>query len=110
MKTLKNLATVHTHTHTHGNLLKNKKSKLIRIILNIFVFLLLWIILIGILDYDVVIYDYNPIYLVIGIALYIQAIKLVYSKVLPKIENNKIIPIVILRNFFNNMCNSFSNI
>lgn len=104
---------LYTHTHTHGYFLKNKKitkNTLIKVILTILGFILLWIILLGILDYDKIMYDFNPIYLTIGIVLYIFLMKFIYIKVIPKIENNKILPFVILRFIFYNMYNCFLNI
>lgn len=71
-----------------------------KIILNILSALLLWIILLGILDYDTIVYTYNPIILIVGIVIYISLIKIIYKKLLPKIENNKIIPIILIRNIY----------
>ncbi len=85
----------------------NLLSKTLLIILG---FILLWTILMGILDYDKIIYLFNPILLIVGIILYVAVLVLFYNKVLPKIENNKILPYILLRNFYYTLFSDFSNI
>lgn len=75
------------------------KNILFKTILGILAFVLLWIILQGLLDYDTVIYEYNPIILAIGIIIYFFLIRIIYKKLLPKIENNKIIPVILIAIF-----------
>lgn len=70
---------------------------LTRIIVTVFASILLWTILLGLLDYDTIIYNFNPIIVVLGIVVYISLIRLMYKKVIPKIENNKVIPYIIIR-------------
>lgn len=74
----------------------NIKNGLFKIILGILAIIVLWIILQGILDYTPILYEFNPIILVLGIIIYFVLLRLIYNKLLPKIENNKIIPIILL--------------
>ncbi len=67
-----------------------------KVILLIFMFLLSWIILNGLLDYDVIVYEFNPIILSIGIVLYITILVVIYKKALPKIENHKYLPGILI--------------
>lgn len=80
--------------------MKKMKNILFKVMLTILGFILLWIILMGILDYDVVIYEFNPIILVLGIVIYIILVRVIYLKLIPKIENNKIIPFIFIRYLF----------
>lgn len=72
-------------------MLKRINQNILKVILISFLVIMLFIILNGIYDYEKVVYKYNPIYLTIGILGYIYAIKFIYKKIIPKIENNKII-------------------
>lgn len=72
-------------------------KSLTKIIIIVFASILLWVILIGLFDYDTIIYNFNPVIVVLGIVIYISIIRFIYKKVLPKIENNKVIPYVIVR-------------
>lgn len=77
------------------------KNKLMKIAMNTimisFSTILLWIIVLGIFDYDKVIYEFNSLAVIMGIFIYITLIILTYKKSLPRIENNKILPIILLR-------------
>lgn len=72
------------------------KEKLLKAILGVLAFIILWIILQGILDYTPILYDFNPIILILGMIVYFLLIRLIYKKILPKIENNKVIPVALL--------------
>lgn len=76
----------------------DRVSKILtKTIMIVFCSILLWIILLGLLDYDTILYSFNPIILAIGIAIYIFLIRLIYKKLIPKIENNKVIPYILIR-------------
>lgn len=80
--------------------MKKNKNILFKLMLSFLGLVLLWIILMGILDYDVVIYEFNPIILVFGITIYIFLTRVIYLNIIPKIENNKIIPLILIRYIF----------
>ena len=120
-KNAKDLETVHTDRYVLNGenistekktniILDTLKSKSIKIILLFFSSILLWIIYLGILDYDTVVYKYNPLFVIIGIVAYIFVVKIIYKKLLPKIENNNFLPYIILRNILYNVRIYFSNI
>ena len=75
--------------------MKKTLQKINKEILIIFATLLLWVIFMGILDYNIIIFNYNPIYLIVGIALYIPILLFLYIKIIPKIEKNKYLPYII---------------
>ena len=72
-------------------MLKKIRENIFKVILISFFIIIAFIVLNGIYDYEKVVYKYNPIYLTIGILLYIFIIKFVYKKIIPKMENNKVI-------------------
>lgn len=72
------------------------KDIMCKSILGVLAFIILWIVLQGILDFDTIIYNFNPIILTIGIVIYFFLIRLIYNKLLPKIENNKVLPFVLI--------------
>ena len=61
-------------------------QKIYKVILGVLFGLMLWIVMNGYLNYNVVIYKYNPIYLVIGTVIYMLSIALFYKYVLNKIS------------------------
>ena len=72
------------------------KDIMCKSILGVLAFIILWIVLQGILDFDTIIYNFNPIILTIGIVIYFFLIRLIYNKLLPKIENKKVLPFVLI--------------
>lgn len=58
---------------------------LLKISLVVFAFMLIWVVEKGIIEYNKIIYDYNPLYLWGLIVLYIFALVLLYKHVIPKI-------------------------
>lgn len=75
--------------------MKNVTNLLSKTILVVLGIILLWIIYMGLLEYDTIVFSYNPFIVMMGIALYICVITIFYNKVIPKIENNKILPYVL---------------
>lgn len=91
--------------------MKNKLMKIsMNIILILFSSILFWIIVLGIFDYDKVVYEYNSLVVIIGIIVYIILIISIYKKLIPKIENNKILPIILLRDIYYSMYYSWTSI
>ena len=72
-------------------MLKKINQNILKIILTSFLVIMTFIVLNGIFDYEKVVYKYNPVYLTIGILGYIFIITYCYKKIIPKLENNKII-------------------
>lgn len=70
---------------------------LTKVILIVFASILLWVILLGLFDYDTIIYNFNPIIVILGMVFYIFLVRFIYKKILPKIEDNKIIPWILVR-------------
>lgn len=84
-------------------MLKKINQTILKIILISFLIIMTFIVLNGIFDYEKVVYKYNPIYLTIGILGYIFIIIYFYKKIIPKIENNRII-VYILFGVFTILC------
>lgn len=57
---------------------------------------LIWIVLTGILEYNKVIFLYNPIFLIIGIIIYMLIIVLVYKYIVPKIMKLNFIEYILM--------------
>ena len=76
--------------------MKKIENIFFQFLLGILIFTIAWIVLQGILDYTPILYEFNPILLIIGMIVYFIIIKFVYKKILPKIENNRLIPLVLL--------------
>ena len=55
------------------------RELLYKIILGVLAFLIIWIILQGILNYTPIVYDFNPILLIIGMVFYFLIIKYLSS-------------------------------
>lgn len=72
--------------------MKNNIKNFFLIILSSILF---WIIQNAILNYDPIIYQFNPIYLIIGIAIYLALLIFTSKKIIPKIEHIKYIHIVL---------------
>ncbi len=64
-------------------------KNIIKTILIIFSLMLIWIIEKGILEYNKIIYDFNPVYLVLLISAYILFITMFYKYVIPNIIKYK---------------------
>lgn len=75
-------------------------NNLIKIVLIVFSILLIWIIGNGIFNRTVVVYDFNPIILIVGIIIYLSILVFVYKKVIPKLEHKKWIPYLCIGIFF----------
>lgn len=67
--------------------MKNNIKKIFPILLSSILF---WIIQNAILNYDPIIYQFNPIYLIIGIAIYLALLIFTSKKIISKIEAHKI--------------------
>ena len=76
--------------------MKNNIKKIFPIMLSSILF---WIIQNAILNYDKIIYEFNPIYLIIGIIIYLSLLIFTSKKIIPKIEHIKYIHIVLLSIF-----------
>ena len=63
--------------------MKNNIKKIFPILLSSILF---WIIQNAILNYDPIIYQFNPIYLIIGIAIYLALLIFTSKKIIPKME------------------------
>ena len=62
--------------------------------------MLFWIVLNAILNYDVIVYKFNPIILVFGIVLYLCMLIITQKKLIDKISKCKILPYIIFALFF----------
>lgn len=80
--------------------MKKMRMVLSKVILSIFLFLLGWILLNGLLNYDVIIYEFNRMILVISIIVYLVVLVWMYKKVLPKIIEKKFLPHLLMGIFF----------
>ncbi len=76
--------------------MKNNIKKIFPILLSSILF---WIIQNAILNYDPIIYQFNPIYLIIGIAIYLALLIFTSKKIISKIEHIKYIHIVLFSIF-----------
>lgn len=76
--------------------MKNNIKKLFPIMLSSILF---WIIQNAILNYDPIIYQFNPIYLIIGIIIYLSLLIFTNKKIIPKIEHIKYMHIVLFSIF-----------
>ncbi len=74
-------------------------KKLSKILLIVLALLLSWIIMTGILDYDPIIYKYNPFYVAAGTAILMLVELVIYKKIIDKIKNTKIFAVVCLSIF-----------
>lgn len=84
-------------------MVKKISNLFLKIILVTFLILFVFITMNGILDYDKVVYKYNPFYLMIGIGLYILVILFLYKKVIPKLVKYKWI-VYVLFGIFTLLC------
>lgn len=73
---------------------------LIKIILLVFSVLLIWIIGNGLFNSTIVVYDFNPIILIVGIIMYLSILVFIYKKVIPKLEQKKWIVYLCISVFF----------
>lgn len=67
-----------------------------KVILIVFIGIFVWTISNAILDYDIIVYEFNPIILSLIISIYIVSIVFFYKKILPKLENIKNLPIILI--------------
>ncbi len=81
----------------------------IKILIIIFIALMLGIVFMAITNYEVILFKFNSIVLILGIIGYLILIRLAYNKLIPKIENNKYIP-YILMGVFTILCLTISMI
>lgn len=82
-----------------SKLVENLKENFLKIVLAIFMGFLCWIVITGILEYNKVVFRYNPIYLAIGICIYMLVIRLIYNKLLDKLIKYKPLPYILFAIF-----------
>lgn len=71
-----------------------------KVIIILFAFVLGIIIIDALFLYTPIIYTFSPVVLVIGIILYLLLLIWIYQKLIPKIENKKYTPVVLIGIFF----------
>lgn len=80
--------------------MKKFAQNFLKFVLTIFAMVLSWIILSGLIDYKTNIYTFNPIFLGIGICLYILTITFLYKYVFKRIEKFKYVEYIMFILFF----------
>lgn len=75
-------------------------SIITKAIIVLFVIFFSIVILDALFFYTPIIYTFNPIILAIGIIVYFSITYLLYKKVIPKVENNKFLPYILIAIFY----------
>ena len=77
-------------------IIENFKDYAVKIILIMFLVMFVWTISNSILEYDIVMYIYNPLIIILGIVVYLALLIVVWKKIIPKISKNKYVPVIII--------------
>lgn len=75
------------------------KKQFLKIVLTVLLFFISWIVITGILEYNKVVFRYNPIYLCIGILMYILILRLIYKKIIDRLLQYHYLPYILFSIF-----------